>query len=320
MRFNLLLQVNFPIIRHTDWFYPREYYQNQLQIRGQNMSDEQNLDFLKEQASELLAILELMPGDTGTLNSLVFTYIQLGNINTAENYADKLQESLQRLGESETMVDYARQYLDSAPNSVFFQKLALGSVAEVDSFETPSNFENNFQPTDFSTGTEETDRSFFETNVGALDELAMQLTAELELADALKSKKVITDDQSDKAISSLIDNSSQTNISSPLTFLNELSMIDHVNIDKVLSLMSHQYSIPFIKVSQFDVDEELSKVFGYEISKKLGIVTFSMFKNEPLVAISNPIDTELKDTLSSTAGVKIHFYLTSPDEINNFYS
>ena len=282
------------------------------------MSDDQDLDFLKEQANELLAILELMPGDAGTLNSLVFTYIQLGNITTAENYAVKLHESLQRLGEPEIIIDYARQYLDSVPDSIVFQKLSVGSVLVNDNQynNEPIGAEGQANSNNFSGP----DRDFFESSIGTLDELAMQLTAELELSDVLKSKKVITDEQSDKAISSLIDNSSQPNISCPLTFLNELSIIDHVNIDKVLSLMSHQYSIPFIKVSQFSVDESLNKIFGHEISKKLGIVTFSMFKNEPLVAISNPIDIELKETLSSVAGVKIHFYLTSPEEINNFYS
>lgn len=303
------------------------------------MESIENIELIKEQANELMAILEIMPEDIGTLNSLVHTYLELENLPRAEDYASKLVMALSTTGDEDMAPDYIQQYINLAPESqLFLELLATPSPSHTETEETQA-FENTddleaqlaqleAQEAKFSQKEEAQtipNRSIQindpseEINT-ELEEFTLQLTAELELADFLKSKKVITDIQADTAISTLIENSSLEHTSVPLTFLNELNLIEHVNMDKVLSTLSQNESIPFIKVKQFTVNDELKDIIPRLTAKKLGLVIFSIFKGELLMAISNPLDFELRQGLERVLNKKIHFYITSPDEIINFYN
>jgi len=298
----------------------------------------ENVEVLKEQANELMSILEIMPDDIGTLNSLVFTYLELENLPRAEDYASKLVMTLRDSGDEDMIADYIQQYIELAPQSQLFPELLNTPSSnqpkseETQILDSAEDLEAQLamleaQEAQFSQKEEElTEDSPIKINdpvddINAeLEEFTLQLSAELELADFLKSKEVITETQAETAISTLIENSSQDRTSVPLTFLNELSLIEHTNMDKVLSTLSKSESIPFIKVKQFTVNDELREIIPPLTAKKLGIVIFSIFKGELLMAISNPLDIELRQGLERILNKKIHFYLTSPDEIMNFYN
>jgi hypothetical protein len=236
--------------------------------------------------------------------------------------------ALKSTGDLDMAPEYIQNYIDLAPESQTFQELLTASTNE------PETTESNSKPLKLK-GTLKPHLSKFETDTSLttidldnhledieteFEELTLQLSAELELADFLKSHQVITDSQAEKAVSTLIENSSLERSSVPLTFLNELNLLEHINMDKVLGILSENCSIPFIKVKQFKISKELKEMIKPQTAKKLGIVIFSTFKEELLIAISNPLDYELRKGLEKILKKKIHFYLTSPDEINNFYN
>ena len=303
------------------------------------MDDTRDIDLIKEQANELIEILEIMPDDVGTLNSLVHTFLELDNLPRAENYAMKLVVALDIAGDADMVQDYIQQYISIAPNSEMFRELiatASGESNQSTSFESQDSAEDlEFESTQPGTAglpfikgepaNPTAGNSFGIENIARdvdveLDEFTLELSAELELADFLKNKGLITEAQAEAAVATLIENRSLEHTFVPLTFLNELSLIQHVNMEKVISFLSKKESIPFIKVKQFNVSEDVRNTIPPLTAKKLGIVVFSSFKDELMMAISNPLNTELKQGLEEVLGKKIHFYLTSPSQITDYYN
>ncbi|MCK5835067.1 MAG: hypothetical protein KAG98_05000 [Lentisphaeria bacterium] len=307
------------------------------------MGETKDIDLIKEQAIELVEILEIMPDDVGTLNSLVFTFLDLDNLPKAENYALKLVVALDEAGDHDMVPDYINQYIDLAPQSKMFKELVVPKESAPSSNSMQNTPDDSYDLESQLAQLEEQEAQFTENELvnqvvegsGArsisvddlpvdagveLDELTLQLSAELELADFLKGKGAISDQQAEMAVSTLIENRSLEYTSVPLTFLNELSLIEHVNMEKVLSLLSRNECMPFIKVRQFKVSDEVKNIIPPLTAKKLGVVVFSTFKGELMMAISNPLDIELKQGLEDILNKKIHFYLTSPDEINHYYN
>lgn len=312
------------------------------------MATEEDKEFLLEQANELKEILDIMPGDVGTLNSLVFTYLQLGEADEAADYAMELRTVLTAAGETEQLDALAKAYLELAPDNIVFQELALGEakpavpasttpppiidIAEVPTMPEPEVEEatpiiiNQHQPLEQPIDplpTTETpslpDQFDFSMPDISLDELSMQLNHELELGEFLKRENVITDEACDTAVEQLINNSGDDSIATCLTLLTELNKLEHINMQRIYGVLSQKTNTPFIKVSQFDIPEELTELFSLKTAKRLGIVPFSQMGREFMVATLNPIDETLQNSLENYLKTKIHFYLTSADEIDTYY-
>ncbi len=318
------------------------------------MTTEEDKEFLLEQANELKEILDIMPGDIGTLNSLVFTYLQLGETDEAADYAMELRTTLTAMGDTEQLDALAKAYLELAPDNVVFQELAQVDAAPAITpqpvKETPAPVEIAYelpeepaapepiaeekvptiiqqsQPLDqpvenFSTDETPSLPNHFDFGMPdiSLDELSMQLNHELELGEFLKRENVITDEACDVAVEQLINSSGDGSVATCLTLVTELNKLEHMNMQRVYGVLSQKTNTPFIKVSQFDIPDELTELFSLKTAKRLGIVPFSQMGREYMVATLNPIDETLQNTLENYLKTKIHFYLTSADEVEHYY-
>ncbi len=279
------------------------------------MTTGEDKSFLLEQAGELEEILELMPGDVGTLNSLVYTYLQMEDADRASQYALQLRSILVANGDFDQLKSLAGAYLEFAPDNQVFQELAQDSGG---AFSAPAPVKlpglSVEEPTAVTTG--QFDLSMPDVS---LNELCMQLNHELELGEFLKREGLIADNVSDQAVESLIQNSSDASVVIPLTLLTELSNIEHINMQRIYGVLSQKTNTPFIKLSQFEVSDDLLSLFDLNTAKRLGIVPFAKFENEVMIAFLNPFDETLKETLSKYLNIKLHFYLTGADEIQKFY-
>lgn len=320
-----------------------------------NMATEEDKEFLLEQANELKEILDIMPGDVGTLNSLVFTYLELGEVDEAADYAMELRTVLTASGELEQLDSLAQAYLELAPDNLVFQELAHAEAdaakpvshqpeplpvpvaavqeplltTEKEPASKPKIILSHSEPLaaqnmDAAIPAQETpslpNQFGFALPEVSLDELSMQLNHELELGEFLKREQVITDEMCDTAVEKLIETSGDSSLSACLTLIAELNKVEHVNMQRVYGILSQKTNTPFIKVSQFKVSEELSDIIDHKTAKRLGIVLFSQMGREYMVATMNPIDETLQNTLQSYLKTKVHFYLTSADEVENYYT
>lgn len=279
---------------------------------------------LLEQATELEEILELMPNDIGTLNSLVYTYLQLGDEEQAAEYAMDIRTALTASGDLEQLSSLASTYLELAPDNLVFKDLAGGASKEekTNKISLPEPMAATPTPIIQSSSQllEPVEESSFDMGVPdvSLNELCMQLNYELDLGELLKKDGIITEVICEQAVENLIQHSGSS-VAITMTLLAELANLEHVNMEKIYGVLSSKTNMPFIKPSQFDIPEDLIGKVELKTAKRLGIIIFSKFGNEFMVACLNPLDEMLRETLESYLGTKLHFYLTSVAEVDKFY-
>ena len=90
--------------------------------------------------------------------------------------------------------------------------------------------------------------------------------------------------------------------------------MDRVDIDKIVDFLAAETSTPFIEVSRCAIDDAVGQLIPLEQSRRMGILTFGRLGKEVMVVVMNPVDKEMRKTLSTWLNTRIHCYLTSPDE------
>jgi hypothetical protein len=93
--------------------------------------------------------------------------------------------------------------------------------------------------------------------------------------------------------------------------------MERVYMDKILGFLSAETSTPCVDVSRFEIDPDVAELIPLQDSKRLGVMAFESLGNEVMVAIMNPVDENLRKTVSAYLGRRTHFYLTSPEEFQN---
>ncbi|MGL4853796.1 MAG: hypothetical protein ACRC37_00900 [Lentisphaeria bacterium] len=272
---------------------------------------------LLEQANELKEILELIPNDISTLNSLILTYLQAELTQQAAEYAMQMRQALIASNDEDLLEHYGNTYRKYSNNDPL-----ILDIFATQSTTIPKNNENINQitsPISSIPNYRDTNESqTLETNI--LDELTMQLNRELEFAEYLKREDIINAEQCDKAIEQVITDSSNLHSRQPLTILQQLSTLEHINMPGIIAKISHKTSVPFIEISRFKRMSSLEKKVNMLKAQRLGFAIFSEFEGELMIACLNPIDSQLKYTLRELLNTNLHFYITTPNEIYNFYN
>ncbi len=281
---------------------------------------------LRAQSQELIEILEIMPDDIATLNSIVYNLLLLEDYPKAVDFAIRLRQVLIADDNEAEFNHYVKQYMEFAPACTQLEELCITN--DTDSFNPAPQTQKKVLLKK-TTPTPEiilpveplsNDAPFAQTSsIIELEELSSQLNSELKFADLMKMEQVITSDQCDRATESMIANSTNPNITTPLSFLYEVSLLQHINMDKLLGIITHEYNIPFINLADFKLQPETVDLIPRKLSKKLGIIIFDQFCGELQVAILNPLNKELKRAISRFLNKKAHFFLASPSELQRTY-
>lgn len=273
------------------------------------MNQTVSISTLKETVKELEPILEVIPDDITTLHSLILAYEQLGEGDKAMDKAIQLSHVLQDRNEWNTLKSYCEQYRDLNPeNPVYTEfinmaQMFLGDESTTNETETPSAFDAADPGLDIS----------------VLQDHAMQMDHELELGWSLVDKELITESHYENCLQSLTESRSNPNNAHPHAFLSELAGEDLVNMERVLSDLSKTYSTPFIRISHARIPEENHKALPADICKQLGILPFGQMGGELMIATLNPSDMMLRELLPQYLNKPVHFYLTDPQEMIDYY-
>ena len=252
---------------------------------------------------ELESILEVLPEDITTLNSLIFAYQQSGDSNKASAKAEIVGNVLSRGQKWDQLYDLAAQYMDLDPENMTFLKL-FNQAEEQRQFQTPS---------------EAIDTGIDEFPGTSLSDIAFELNNELDLAWNLLESKLVNETQYETAVGTLSENRANPNYNSALSFLAEVNNLDHVNMPRITAHLSKESGTPYIDISRFSIQPEVQKLIPVQTAKQLGVVPFSKFGNDVLIALLNPMNQEIKQALTAFLGANIHYYLSNPDDIQSYY-
>ena len=127
----------------------------------------------------------------------------------------------------------------------------------------------------------------------------------------------ISQDQYEKAVSALTESRMRHGGKSCVSFLLELSYLEGIEIDKILGFLAYRSNTPYIDLSRFELNDEVTGLIPPDKCRSLGVLPFAQLRDEVMVAILNPFHDTLISSLTEFLDEKPHFYLCKPETLNN---
>jgi tetratricopeptide (TPR) repeat protein len=250
---------------------------------------------LREAIATFEQILEAIPNDRLALETLADAYEQLGHADKALEYYIKLAHVVAEEGDraaAPLIRDKLREMgADSGDAHLAADELdRILSVSE----EPPP-------PPPKETGRRK----------------VVDITAELALAWNLVQGGELTQEEYAGVVHDLTESSAHQN-EVPVTVLHVLRDRGFKNYDRVMAFLAGNTGLPIVPIGNFELQKEAATLLPKEIVFHRGAVAFEIMANEPLIAILNPYDTELRKEIEKTLQRRCHFYLTTADDYDKY--
>lgn len=143
------------------------------------------------------------------------------------------------------------------------------------------------------------------------------ITAELALAWNLVQAGELTQDEYSSVMHDLTESSTRNN-EVPVTVLHVLKDRGFKNYERILGFLATNSGMPIVPLAGFELQKDANSLLPLDIMSHRGAIVFEMMGKEPLVAILNPYDMELKKLVEETTARKCHFYLTAAEDYDKY--
>ena len=88
--------------------------------------------------------------------------------------------------------------------------------------------------------------------------------------------------------------------------------MDLATDEQIGQVMADMYSIPFIKLNEEEITDDLVNILSEIFSKKQGIVAFKKDKDALYLATSNPSNITALDFVTKKTGLPLKLYFATP--------
>jgi hypothetical protein len=149
-------------------------------------------------------------------------------------------------------------------------------------------------------------------------ELRFDVRAELELAWSLLENGIVSQSQYESGINRLTENQVSGSGTESLAFLLELSHMEGVDLDAVLAAVAERSRTPYVEVTRHEIASEVLNLLPLPLMRRLCVVPFSQLDGEVMVALLNPMNQTLRQGLQSQMGRRVHFFLCSPEDLQQW--
>ena len=264
------------------------------------MSDEQYAqehDAKREEALSTLRsfeqILDIMPDDRGTLETVILVAEECGEEATALTYRMRLAEQLAKEGDHEALallVESLRAHPDPRAQAwiASYDQQAEGGQAAV-------------RP---GAGTEH--------DLHGL--AAVYISEEIDLAWKLFEHGEISQEEYASLVHDLTELSTTKHHAETVSLLHTLEATQHKNLENILAYLSRASRTPYIALACFTMRPELAPLLPAEFMRSRGAIVFNTLGRELLVAVLNPFSESLRREVEQLTGKPCHYYLTRSSE------
>lgn len=270
---------------------------------------ENDPEVLRQLISTMEGILEVFPEDVSALESLSAAYQQGGELQKAADTALKLARLVVAEGNLERAYTVVEHILSLVPE----HKEALNEKKHI----SDSLALLGIEASRLTISAEEDEEPPLVNPVEDRAVLARDLSGELELAWLLLQRNLLRQEQYETAIANLTENRSTIGSSSCLSLLIEIASMDNINLDAIIGELSEETETPFIDITKFELAPEAVKLIPFDDCRRLGVLPFTLFKNEVMVVTLNPVDKGLREAVCAYLQTQAHFFFTSPDQFQS---
>lgn len=253
---------------------------------------------LREAISTFEQILEAIPNDRLALETLADAYEQLGQPEKALDYYIRLAHVVAE-EDDRAVAAVIRQKLQELGGDSGEAHLA---AAELDKVLAVSEEPPPPPP---------------KAAKEAARRKTVDITAELALAWNLVQAGELTQEEYAGVVHDLTESSTHQN-ETPVTVLHVLRDRGFKNYDRVMAFLASNTGLPIVPLGNFEMQKEAASLLPSDYVFHRGAVAFEIMANEPLIAILNPYDTELRKEIETLVQRRCHFYLTTADDYDKY--
>lgn len=251
-------------------------------------------------------IVEMLPEDVSALESLAVAYEQAGDAARAHQTLLKLAELSIQGGDLERAEEIASSQLakgfDDPELFDLKDRIEGGKSEQPQPASAPASQQEKPSPAKQDTPASESKGP------------EADLHAELDFGWSLLEAEQVSQDQYEHAVDTLTEAHINSHGRGPISFLLELASMDEANISRVLSFVSAEYRVPFVELRRCQIPSEAMADFTPDKVRRWCAIPFGVVGNERMIAVLNPTNERLIQTLRNNVGGRIHIYLASPDD------
>ena len=244
-------------------------------------------------------ILEVFPDDVSALESLALAYEQAGDAAKGREKYLQLARIWAAQSEWGRVRPIVRHLLDRQAEDEEAQAL-LQEAEAVLGEEEPAAADG-------------AGAAISPTAQRTVKKLEVDLRGELELAWFLLQNNAINQDQYEKAIESLTESRMSPGVSASLSLLQELQVQEWIDMEKIIDFLAQEAGMPYIDLHNFEIDLDTVSAIPLDQCRRAGVLPFEKMGDEYMVALMNPVDTEIRKAVREFLGAQVHYFLTSPD-------
>lgn len=262
-------------------------------------------------------ILEAIPNDRTSLETLAHAYEQIGDLARAKEYTVRLADVVMGEAdqqEAQNLLPKLETYAAGDPVATeVLQRLKAFTVSAGAPAVKPA------PPSHTDDKDKNKDKDKKETRAAPAPATharsSFNIANELPLAWNLLKANELTQEEYSSVVQDLTELSA-TDASVTVSVLHVLHDRAFKNMSKVLTTLAKDCSTPIISLANFDLQQEAYALLPMDFMIKRGVIIFDFFGDSALAVVLNPYDKELMKEVEALAGRKCFFYLTPPAEFD----
>ncbi len=243
-------------------------------------------------------ILEAMPDDRASLETLSHAYEHIGDQAKTLEYLLRLGDVIVRDGDAEAASHIAEKLKafgsdDERLISVVERLERLGSEAQ-----SPAGTE------EVSTG----------GGAGAPSH-AFRVADELSFAWRLFEAGELTQEEYASVAQDLSEMSADDHLSTA-SVLHTLEARAFSGMERLMGYVARDAQTPIVSLLSFDIQKETHSLLPTEFIIRRGAVVFDLIADDALVVVMNPYDEALREQVQARVGKPCHFFISLPAEFD----
>ena len=239
-------------------------------------------------------ILEALPSDRVSLETLTDAYEKVGDHTRAKDYTLRLIQVLIDEGDEDAVHDLRRKIMSFDQNDLQVKKV-------LDRLK-------NIEPKKI--------RAVVRDAESALTRHSGNIAGEIAFAWNLLQAKKLTQDDYNNVVHDLSENSSKkTEV--PVSVLHVLHDRHFPALTEVLDFVAASCNTPIVSLSNFELQANVATLLPVEFIIKRGVIIFDLLDADALAGILNPYDTQLPTDIEDLTGKSCHYFLVAPEDFDN---
>jgi hypothetical protein len=254
------------------------------------------------------AILEAMPDDRSSLETLTHAYEHIGDRARALEYLLRLGEIVAREQDAESAVPLIEKLISYGTSNA-----QVSAVVEI---LRPLAAQAQGVPSE----TEEVPVVVEEPEPPAFQPPS-HVPVKFRVADELSFawKLFEAGEISQEEYSSVAHDLAELSVDGHLSTVSVLHVLEHrayAGMERVMGYVSRESKTPLVSLLAFELQPEAAKLLSPEFIIRRGAIVFGMIKDDAMVVVMNPFDRSLRTDIAKATGRKCHFFMALPKEFD----